>query len=152
MKKACAILILAVLILTATSAEARPLTRAEAIAEGTYLALHIADWAQTLEIAERCGGVFFENGQWHKPLHEINPILGRCPSKGKVNTYFLLTGIGHVFATKYFDEWRPVWLGGTIGLEAYMVEQNASDYNLTTTGLPIGAAMGAMFVYTYEFE
>ena len=50
-------------------------------------ALTMADWLQSLNIAKH-------------PLdfHEMNPVLGRHPSEGSVNTYMALATLGSLLA------------------------------------------------------
>jgi len=47
--------------------------------ESVYTILHIIDWNQTLQISSN-------------PYYfELNPLLGKKPSKGKINFYFSIT-------------------------------------------------------------
>ena len=77
-----------------------------------YSILHIIDWGQTREI--------INNG-----YSESNLILGEYPSKGKINTYFAVTLIGHaaisyVLPHDYRILWQVIW----IGMEARTVAWN----------------------------
>ena len=79
-----------------------------------YMILHGRDWAQTRTIAK--------NPQEHS---ELNPILGEHPSTGKVNNYFLATGLGHIaLAHVLGSDWRKYFQYGTIGLEAVVTQRN----------------------------
>jgi len=79
-----------------------------------YLALHGMDWAQTRTIAKN-------PQQWS----ETNRILGEHPSVGKVNNYFLATGLAHALASQYLPPDLAKWLQyGTIGLEAGVTGRN----------------------------
>lgn len=88
-------------------------TTADTTREAVYLGLHVADWGQTLGIAESPN------------YYESNPILGRNPSRGEVNRYFAVTAIGHA-AVAYLlpHEAREVWQYTTIGMEAGIVARN----------------------------
>ena len=82
----------------------------------TYAVFHIVDWGQTRTIAKNSN-----------KYSELNPILGKHPSIGKVNTYFLTTLVGHtaisyMLPKKYRRYWQVVW----IGLEAGTVAHNYS--------------------------
>lgn len=91
-------------------------TPADTKLEVAYLMLHTADWLQTLEIAES------------ERLYERNPILGRHPSRGEVNRYFIATGILHVVLAKALPPKPRHWFQGvTISMEAGCVGMN---YNL----------------------
>jgi len=89
-----------------------PWTKTDKILEGTYLTLHCADWLQT------------RSADWNE-FYETNPILGRAPSKGKVDLYFLTTGILHPVITHFIpQEYRVYWQSITIGIEAGAVGNN----------------------------
>lgn len=84
--------------------------------EVTYATLHIIDWGQTRHIAKN-----------PELFHENNPILGKHPSVGKVNTFLALTLAGHVAVARLLPKkarrvWQVVW----IGVEASCVAHNAS--------------------------
>ena len=92
--------------------------------ERLYLALHGLDWAQTRQIAKSP----------HETVSETNPILGRHPSVGRVNNYFLATGLGHYGLSKILPpDLAKLFQYGTIGLEAATTGRNKLKYNL---GLP----------------
>lgn len=53
--------------------------------EITYLTLHVIDWGQTIDI--------------HKNptlYHESNPVLGLHPSRSRIHSHFIVTGLLHV--------------------------------------------------------
>ena len=60
------------------------------------LALHGADYLQTLKISENCssGGGYYER----------NPLLRRCPSKAEVGRYFLGTAIAGLVLREVLPE------------------------------------------------
>ena len=89
----------------------------DTIWQTAYLATHIADWGQTRDIAGQC-----ESGGYY----ETNPVIGRCPSKNWVNTYFfttalLHTGIAHMLPSKY----RRWFQAGTLGMQLSYITNNA---------------------------
>lgn len=106
-------------LLVASPSLADEWTTADTAREVTYLALHVVDWGQTLDI---------EN---HPDLRETNPILGSHPSRGEINTYFIATGLLHPIVSyglrKYApDGWVQAWQYVTIGVELGAVGNNAS--------------------------
>jgi hypothetical protein len=81
----------------------------------SYTALHIADWGQTLDI---------EN---HPDQAESNPILGRHPTRGEINTYFATTLALHWLVARVLPQkWRNTFQLGTIALEFDVVSDNRS--------------------------
>lgn len=60
-------------------------------------------------------------------FEEINPILGKHPSKGKINNVCVATGIGH-FGISYVLPIgaRRLWQSGGIIIEAFAVGNNKS--------------------------
>ena len=82
--------------------------------ESVYLLLHCTDWAQTLQIAD-------SRGRWV----EYNPVLGRRPSRGAVNAWFLTTGLAHVLVARQLSPEARWWFQNvTIGLEGGCVAVN----------------------------
>jgi len=74
------------------------------------------DYRQTLQVSR------YPELYW-----ERNPIMGRHPGRGTVNTYFLAAavitaGIARALPVKY----RRIFLGGVIGVEAITVAGNKS--------------------------
>lgn len=91
-------------------------TRADSAREAAYLALHVADWGQTLDIADH-------PEKWH----ETNPVLGSHPSRGEVNGWFAATALLHPVVSYLLPKpYREMWQYGTIGLELYCVGNNYS--------------------------
>jgi hypothetical protein len=90
-------------------------TTADTAREAVYLGLHVADWGQTLQIAE------------HPDRYsEANPILGRKPTRGRINRYFAATAIGHAAVSYLLPRpYREAWQYVTIGFEGATVLQNA---------------------------
>jgi hypothetical protein len=84
---------------------------------GAGFIFSLMDWSETLQIADN-------PDRWH----ETNPIMGRNPSRGTVNTYFA-TGIAVQLLVLYFapPDWRRYILGGNAAVEGSMVIQNMSN-------------------------
>jgi len=90
------------------------------------LVLLAIDWRQTREIAgwEGLRWVDFEHG-WQPAVYETNPLLGRRPSAGAVDRYFL----GMAALLLLAQEWLPEREGRalrrwTIAVEAGAVVNN----------------------------
>ena len=83
-----------------------------------YLALHLVDWGQTLDIAK------------HPEAHyEYNPILGKHPSVRKVNTYMTLSAV----AVLSLDKW--VFKENSYFRGAILIGLSGVDYRNYTVGL-----------------
>ena len=94
-------------------------------AEATYLALHVADWGQTRNIAKH-----------PEQFHEVNKILGRHPSTAEVDKYFALTALGHVALSKLLEDSPQLgdWFKAmTIGLEVGVVGRNKFKFGINST-------------------
>jgi len=86
--------------------------------EAAYLATHLADWGQTLDIAGQC-----KSGAYY----ETNPVMGKCPSVQTVNAYFIGTALLHYGAAKALPrKYRRMFQAGTIGMELSYITNNAS--------------------------
>ena len=84
--------------------------------QAAFIAAGLADWGQTLCIANN-----------PDRFYETNVLLGRHPSRDKVNTYFpvaiaLHTAVAVALPPKYRRAWQLVW----IVVETSMVVNNAS--------------------------
>lgn len=100
--------------------DSREWSRADTAREITYLTLTTADWAQTRWMQSR---------NWRLDedtiLYERNPLLGRNPSKRKINTIIPLAMVAHVLiANELGPTWRPVWQYFWIAIEAGAVHHN----------------------------
>lgn len=77
-------------------------------------ALLTTDWGQTLYVADHPG-----------KFYETNPIIGRHPSRGRVNRYFAAANILHpLISASLKPEAREYWQYITIGLESGVVAHN----------------------------
>jgi hypothetical protein len=82
--------------------------------ELAFQAMLIADWKQTRQIA-RASDLYFER----------NPILGKHPSVGRVNTYMFTAGVLHwVISENLSPKWRERWQLISFSIQANTVQQN----------------------------
>ena len=100
------------------SAQAREFTEDENKMFIASQVLTVADWMQTRDIARRTDD-----------FHETNPLLGRYPSMGTVNTYFVASLVGNYYFTNYLDEHRMVWL------KIHNISRGATVINNASIGL-----------------
>lgn len=101
-------------VLGASEPKAAEWTKENTNWESAYLVAHLVDWGQTLEIS-------------NNPRYtEINPALGKYPSEDEVNQYFLITGVGHYFISRYLGENRLLWQQATFIVELNVIARNAS--------------------------
>lgn len=80
--------------------------------ETAYLITHIIDWGQTLEITQ------------NPKYTELNPIIGKYPTRGKVNKYFLTTAIGHYLVSKHLTSNRELWQKTSFFFELGIISRN----------------------------
>lgn len=109
--------LLAIILLALTTCQpvyADKWTNTDTALQLTYTAVHIADWAQTRQIA-------LHPDIWY----EKNLILGTNPHSDKVDAYFALTLLGHT-AIAYMlpDPYRNLWQGAWIGIESGVIYGN----------------------------
>ena len=102
MKKFILIILLTLLPITANAFD--EWTDKDELRQRAYMALHLIDWMQTSKMAS--DDMYFET----------NPLLGRHPSTGKINTYFAATlvfnyVVARTLQTKYRNTWQSFWLG-----------------------------------------
>ena len=90
-----------------------PWTRNQKILQGTSMALQTLDWGTTLDIVDREG------------YYETNPIIGKYPSKGRINLYFICSMAGKFLLAHYLpSNLRKYWFGSNILISSYMVNNN----------------------------
>ena len=87
------------------------------INQAIYTTLHIIDYQQTLNV--------LKNG-----YYELNPILGRKPTKSKIDTYFITvyllnTGISYYLYNNHKNTYR-YYMGFLIGLKSFVIYYNFS--------------------------
>ena len=86
----------------------------DTVLQATYTVLHVMDWTQTLHGARN-----------PSETYEGNPIIGKYPSKGKINSYFIITLIGHTAISNYLEKpYRTLWQGIWIYYEYDTVQNN----------------------------
>ncbi len=101
-----ALLILALSLISPEGCRADEWTRADYLLEGSWVALHVLNWGTTLDIADNPGRYY-----------ETNPIMGRHPSRGKVNLYFVSTTVAHVLTSALLPKkWREYFQVGSIAV------------------------------------
>lgn len=77
--------------------------------------LLVTDWLQTRNIVKR-PDIFYES----------NPILGRHPSMGAVNTFFAAQLVGSYYLADYLGKDRMLWLQiNTVVRGANMIRNNS---------------------------
>lgn len=115
------------LLLIPFSASADEWTGKDTAWQAVYTVMHVADWGQTLDIAESCTDYAAGNFKWRGCEYtEANPFLGERPSRREVNTYFASTLIAHTLIAYYLPtEYRRIWQTIWIGIEADQVARNA---------------------------
>lgn len=97
------------------------------------LTLILTDWAQTRAMARQPAYDWepLENSPgyytWREQWRENNPLLGRHPSEGKVNTYFALSVLTYLVVQDALPEkYASLYRKGIILLEVTCVSQNLS--------------------------
>jgi len=112
--------------------------------EGVFLTLWAVDWMQTLDLADKMNDKCTKSVNWpymedgelrigqreftlscYPDLYETNPILGKHPSAGEVNRYFLASAIVHVAVSWALPkEWKPVWQYAGIVVQTSVTVKN----------------------------
>lgn len=81
---------------------------------GIAAAFTVADWATTRDLSRRYNEGYYEN----------NPILGKHPSTGRVDLYFVSAGaIGYLIADN-LDQYRKPFLQTWTAVEIYYTNRN----------------------------
>lgn len=85
--------------------------------EATYIALHVIDWGQTRYIVEH-----------PEKYKEASPVIGNNPTLGKVDSYFIKSGIIHIGIGYILPQgyWRDLYQNISIGVKAGVVGYNYS--------------------------
>lgn len=90
--------------------------KTDTILEVTWQGLHQIDWAQTRYIAKN-----------PDKLYERNPIMGRHPSIGKVNTYMGISAIVHPIVSYILPKpYKRYWQYISIGVSGGCVLHNTN--------------------------
>ena len=99
---------------TAVIADNRAWTGEEKAWLGTAVAFTVADWATTRDLSRRYNEGYYEN----------NPVLGKHPSTGRVDLYFVTAGlIGYTIADN-LDQHRTTFLQAWTAVEIYYTNRN----------------------------
>ena len=103
-----------VLFSTTILADNRAWTGEEKAWLGTAATFTVADWATTRDLTRRYNEGYYEN----------NPILGKHPSTGRVDLYFVTAGLlGYAIADN-LDQNRKLFLQGWTAVEIFYVNRN----------------------------
>ncbi|MDH3325974.1 MAG: hypothetical protein OEM38_04570 [Gammaproteobacteria bacterium] len=118
MNKKLTVKLLVLLTIIFVSSAANAWSKKDTYWEAAYLATHVADWGQTLDISSQC-----QSGAYY----ETNPIMGKCPSSQTVNAYFIGTALLHYGAAHMLPKkYRRMFQAGTMGMELSYITNNAS--------------------------
>lgn len=109
MKKVCIIMILACM----GCSPGKQWTKQDTYRHATLTGLMVIDWQQTREIAEN------PDKYW-----EINPLVGKHPSVGKVDRYFVSSWLIKTGVAWAFPKYRTKWQWFCIGVSASLVGHN----------------------------
>jgi hypothetical protein len=128
------ILLILLLLVLPVNATADEWTKTDTAMQSIYTGLHLVDWSQTLKIREKNVTVVETgmNSDWkYVWSEEKNSLLGKNPSRGKINRYFIITGLGHWWVSDILGDvelfnidWRKVWQGFGIYTEYNVVTHN----------------------------
>ena len=99
-----------VLFSTLTWADNRSWSDEEKAWGYTALALTVADWAQTRDLTRR----------YSEGYYERNPVLGKYPSQGRVDTHFVISGLLTYLMIK------PIPTANTIGNPYLLINPTTS--------------------------
>jgi len=111
------VLWVAPLLLGLSACSPSPWTRSDTMRQTAVLGLMAVDYHQTRVIAS-------DPMKWE----EYNPILGRHPSGGKVDAYFLSLAVGHTAVAAVLpSKWRAYWQYFYIGAEGVCVVHNFGE-------------------------
>jgi len=102
------------LILLPCAAQAHdPWTRADTERQALDTGLVVLDWGTTLDIAN------------HPGFHECNPILGRHPSRARINEYISAAiAADALLAYELPAAWRHRWQWAVAAVEVAAVDNN----------------------------
>lgn len=88
-------------------------TTGEKAGFGFMLGVKSLDWRQTIKITES------------DDYYELNPILGKYPSRSAVNNYFLATTVAsYIVADQVGGRWRPTVIAVMTVISAAFVSHN----------------------------
>ena len=109
-------LLVSLLLMVSTTifADTRTWTPEEKAWLGTAAAFTVTDWATTRDLSRRYNEGYYEN----------NPILGKRPSTGRVDLYFISAGLlGYTIADN-LDQNRKLFLQAWTAVEIFYTNRN----------------------------
>ena len=114
MRFPCILLIMVFVVPASAYAwELDPIRKSDWVRHGVLTGLMIIDWRQTLQ-----------NGSDFR-YYELNPALGKYPSKGAINTYFAVSYCIKTLTTYLLPhDWRKKFQYGMIGISVICVGRN----------------------------
>lgn len=91
-------------------------TKADIITESIWVGMHYLDWKQTLKLVD------------DDDFYEMNPILGRNPTKKSVNEWAATTLLAHLAITHFSKAigMRDHWLGITVVVKSGVILHNVN--------------------------
>ena len=108
------LVIISVLVLSSCAYTPDRWTKEQVMLQGVSSTLNIIDWGQTLDIVDK-----------PDTYCEINPIVGKHPSRAEVNRYCACALIGKILVTYLLpSKYRKYWLGSNILISGYLVQNN----------------------------
>jgi hypothetical protein len=123
MKTALAIAV-GVALVTGRASALDPWTWQDSAWEAASLTAIVADWGTTRDGAWK-NDHLARSGRRYPAHIETNPILGRDPSPGRVDAYFVSALLVHAgVAAVLPGRWRRAWQASTLTLELGMVNGN----------------------------
>jgi len=109
------LIIILILLFPLSSNAADKWTKTEIGLQVLSTGLQIIDWGTTLDIVDR----------EDEGYYELNPLLGKHPSKGAVNTYFAISVASNILLSHFLsNDGRKWWLSGRIIISGYLINNN----------------------------
>lgn len=116
MRTAIIILLIFCAAVPAAAEDAREWTTLDTALQTAFVAITLVDWAQTQQSVRN---------REHYLYVETNPVLGKYPSKGRVNAVIGASILAHTAISYSLPKpWRTVWQSVWIGIETQAVRQN----------------------------
>ncbi len=107
------ILITLVLLFSCAHYKPDPWTKNQIALQSFAIGLKAIDWGTTLDLVGRPN------------YYEMNPILGKYPSRAEINTYFACSALSQILLTHLLPSGsRKWWLGFNIFISGYCVNNN----------------------------
>jgi len=101
-------------------------TKTDVSLQAAYTVLHVLDWGQTLQISREPLYYSSDHSKSYTRSDQ-NLFLGKHPKVDEVHKYFISTLVLHTVISHVLpEEYRTVWQGSTIAIQAYVVGRNFS--------------------------